>query len=241
MKKALITGASGGIGSAIARAFAKEGYMLMLHYYTNEEAAKALQQELTEAGCPAGIIQADLADAAQAKAMCEEVRRQMGTLDLIINNAGSAHRDLIQELPEDEWDRMIDTDLRSVYLVNKYLLPDMISKKSGCIINISSVIGVYGASYEAVYSAAKGGMNTLTKSMAKELGPSGIRVNAIAPGCIDTPMLDAMSDEEKQILAERTPLGRVGRPEEIAEAAVYLANAGFVTGHVLSVDGGFVL
>ena len=243
MKKALVTGASGGIGSAVARALAKEGYMLMLHYYTNKTAAEDLAKEINEAGGMAGIIQADLSDVSQAKKMCEEVTKQMGTLDLIVNNAGSAHRDLIQVLPEEEWDRMINTDLRSIYLVNKYVLPAMITRKAGCIINISSVIGVYGASFEAVYSAAKGGMNTLTKSMAKELGPSGIRVNAIAPGCIETPMLDAMSDEEKAVLAERAPLGRLGKPEEIADTVVFLASdkASFITGQVIGVDGGFVI
>lgn len=243
MKKALITGASGGIGSAIARALASEGYLLMLQYHTNVAAAQALANEIQAGGGMAGIICADLASPEAVKAMCSEVTRQLGTVDLIVNNAGLSRRSLVQDIAEADWDEMLNVDLRSAFLVDKYLLPGMISRQRGCIIHVSSVIGVYGASYESSYAAAKGGLNALTKSMAKELGPSGIRVNAVAPGCIDTTMLAMLDAEERMELADRASLGRLGSPEDVANAVAFLASdkASFITGQILGVDGGFVL
>ena len=166
-----------------------------------------------------------------------------GVPDLIVNNAGMEGSGLLQDVTVAEWNRIIDTNLRGAFLVTRAFVPGMVSRKSGCIINIASIWGEVGASFESVYSAGKGGLISFTKALAKELGPSGIRVNCISPGCINTRMMDEYTEEEKAALIDETPLGRIGEPEDVANAVVFLASekASFITGQDLGVNGGFVI
>lgn len=233
-KKALITGGGRGIGAAIARALEQDGWQLCLHYNSSRQAALALAEQLH-----AQTFQADVADPAQVRAMVEAV----GPVDLLVCNAGIAQYGLFTDLSDAQWERTLGVDLSGVAHCCRAVLPDMVRKKQGCIINISSMWGIVGASCEAAYSAAKAGVIALTRALAKEYGPSGIRINAIAPGVIETEMLAQFSPEEKQALAEETPLGRLGQPEDVAALCRFLASdaAGFITGQTISVDGGFIL
>ncbi len=233
-KKALITGGGRGIGAAIARALAQDGWQLCLHYNSSRQAALALAEQLHAQTC-----QADVSDPAQVRAMVETV----GSVDLLVCNAGIAQYGLFTDLSDAQWERTLGVDLSGVAHCCRAVLPDMVRKKQGCIINISSMWGIVGASCEAAYSAAKAGVIALTRALAKEYGPSGIRINAIAPGVIETEMLAQFSSEEKQALAEETPLGRLGQPEDVAALCRFLASdaAGFITGQTISVDGGFIL
>ena len=239
MKTALVTGASRGIGAAIARELAKSGFSLLVHYNNSKEEAEKLAAETGALEC----LQADLSKSEEANAMCEAILKKYGGVDLLVNNAGISRFKQFQDITEEMWDRMTDTNLKSNYLVTRALIPAMISKKSGCIINISSMWGVSGASCEAHYSATKAAIIGLTQALAKELGPSGIRVNAVAPGVIKTDMLKFLKEEDLQALAEETPLGRIGTPEDVAKAVAFLAseNASFITGEVLNVNGGFLI
>lgn len=229
MKTALITGGTGAIGEAMVRLFAKE-YEVVFTYLTNAETAKRLSEETG-----AAAVRCDISDGEQAKTLAAHA----ADCDVLINNAGISQIKLITDTTDDEWNKMIATNLSGVFYVTKAVLPSMIHNKCGSIINISSVWGVYGASCEAAYSAAKAGVIGFTKALAKEVGPSGITVNCIAPGVIESPMNAHLSDEEMQVLKDCTPLCRTGTPEEVAEAALYLAKARFVTGQILGVDGGF--
>ncbi|MCI1966102.1 MAG: SDR family oxidoreductase [Oscillospiraceae bacterium] len=241
MKKALVTGASGGIGQAVAARLAKDGYQVFLHYHHNEKRARSLMERLTRAyGTEAALpARADLSDSAQVA----EMFRCAGNIDLLVNNAGIAQQKLFTDLTDRDWDEMFNVDVRGVFLCCRAALPAMIHRKSGCIINISSMWGQVGASCEVHYSAAKAAVIGLTKALAKEVGPSGIRVNCIAPGVIDTEMNAGFSEETMEQLREETPLCRIGSPADIAQAAAFLASpqAGFITGQVLGVSGGMVI
>lgn len=233
---ALVTGASRGIGAAIARVLAREGWTVAVHYQTGRAEAEALAAEL--GGC---AVCADVSDSGQVAAMEEAVRRELGPISLLINNAGIAQQKLFTDLTDADWDRMFAVDVRGVFLCCRAVLPEMIRRKQGNIVNISSVWGVVGASCEVHYSAAKAAVIGLTKALAKEVAPSGIRVNCVAPGVIATGMNAAFSAETMDALQEETPLGRIGRPEDVAEAVAWLASerASFITGQILGVDGGF--
>lgn len=241
MKKALVTGASGGIGRAVAARLAGDGYRVFLNYYKNEESARSLLERLTRAYGPeaAALARADISDPAQV----EDLFRAAGKIDLLVNNAGIAQQKLFTDLTDRDWDDMFNVDVKGVFLCCRAALPAMIREKSGCIVNISSMWGQTGASCEVHYSAAKAAVIGLTKALAKEVGPSGIRVNCIAPGVIDTEMNAGFSEETMAQLREETPLCRIGSPEDIAEAAAFLASerAGFITGQVLGVSGGMVI
>ncbi|MDR0946147.1 MAG: 3-oxoacyl-ACP reductase FabG [Ruminococcus sp.] len=239
---AIITGASRGIGAAIAETFAENDINVIINFLSHEWEAKALRDKLnTKAGKNiAEICKSDVSnpeDVLRLKNFCNEI---FGECDILINNAGISLQKLITQTTTDEWDRLFDVNVKGVYLMTNAVLPEMINRKSGVIINISSVWGISGASCEVAYSASKASVIGFTKALSRELGPSGIRVNCIAPGVIDTPMTQVHSPETLADLCGETPLCRIGKPFDIAEAALYLAKADFMTGQVLTVDGGII-
>lgn len=239
-KVALITGASRGIGRQMARDFAAQGYGVAIGYMQHEQEALALQAEL---GPSALAVQADIADANAIAAMVQKVCAHFGRIDVLINNAGIASFGLLTEISEKDWLRLFDVNVHGAYRCIREVLPQMISRGQGAIINISSMWGVTGASCEVCYSAAKAALIGLTKALAKEVGPSGIRVNCIAPGVIETDMNARLSAADLHALAEETPLGRIGKPEDISAAALFLASskASFITGQILGANGGLVI
>lgn len=243
MSTVLITGASRGIGAQCALSFAKAGYDVALNYCHSEEKALALVKELEALGVKAFAVQADVADSAQVKGMFDAVRRELGAVDVLVNNAGIAHVGLLTDMTDDEWRRLIDTDLSGTFYCCREALSDMIRAHSGVIVNIASMWGEVGASCEAAYSAAKAGVIGLTKALAKEVGPSGVRVNAVSPGVVMTDMMAGFSDDDVAALKNETPLISLGSPEDIADAVLFLASekARFITGQVLSVNGGMVI
>ena len=244
MKNVLITGASGGIGQALARAFAKDGYGAALHYHRGEASARALASELrTQYGVPVLTVGADLCSPAETAAMIGRAQAELGFIGVLVNNAGAAQQKLFTDITDEDWEAMIGIHLGGTFRCCRAVLPEMIRRREGAIINISSMWGQIGGSCEVHYSAAKAGVIGLTKALAKEVGLSGITVNCIAPGVIRTAMLDSFTEEDLAALAEETPAGRLGTPEDVAAAAVFLASesARFITGQVLGVNGGFVV
>ena len=240
----LITGASRGIGAACARRFARDGWRVAVHYYKSEPEALALAEELRAAGNEAVPVRGDLSDSAQAARAVEAAQAALGHLDALVCNAGVALPvQLLTDTTDDQWRRVMGTDLDGVFFTLRAAIPGMVSRKRGAIVTISSMWGVTGGSCEAPYSAAKAGVIGLTKALAKELGPSGIRVNCVAPGAIETDMTAFLTPEDRAALAGEAPLGRMGAPEEVAEAVRFLAGeeARFITGQVLRVDGGMVI
>ena len=243
MSTVLITGASRGIGAQCALSFAKAGYDVALNYCRSEEKALALVKEIEALGVKVFAAQADVADSAQVKEMFDAVRRELGTVDVLVNNAGIAHVGLLTDMTDGEWRRLIDTDLSGTFYCCREALSDMIRAHSGAIVNIASMWGEVGASCEAAYSAAKAGVIGLTKALAKEVGPSGVRVNAVSPGVVMTDMMADFSEDDVAALKDETPLTSLGSPEDIADAVLFLASekARFITGQVLSVNGGMVI
>ena len=240
----LITGASRGIGAACARRFARDGWKVAVHYYKSEAEALALAEELRAAGAEAVPVRGDLSDPAQAARAVEGAQAALGHLDALVCNAGVALPvQLLTDTTDDQWRRVMGTDLDGVFHTLRAAVPGMVSRKRGAIVTVSSMWGVTGGSCEAPYSAAKAGVIGLTKALAKELGPSGIRVNCVAPGAIETDMTAFLTPEDRAALADEAPLGRMGTPEEVAEAVRFLAGeeARFITGQVLRVDGGMVI
>ncbi len=237
MKTALVTGGSGGIGKRICRQLDNLGYRVAVGYNQNRSSADELCRILREAF----PVYCDLADPLRPEKAMELVKKRYGRVDILVNCRGISFYGLIQEMPPEEIDRLIDIDFRGVIYSCRRAAKYMVPAHSGLIINISSVWGTCGASCEAVYSACKGGVTAFTKALAKELGPSGIRVNRISPGVIDTSMLDIFTDEDKKSLVHDTPLGRLGVPEDVAQAVKFLVEDTFVTGRNIPVDGGFGL
>jgi len=238
-KTALITGSSRGIGKAIAIALAKAGCNIILNCATSSDELVKTQNELKDMGYFSFSYLADVSDFDQCKEMFDKIYSLYSNIDILVNNAGVSHVGLFTDTTPDVWKNVLDTNINSVLNCTYFSVPKMVSKKSGSIINISSIWGDRGASCEALYSASKGAVNSFTKAMAKELGPSHIRVNAISAGVIETKMIDFLSDEEKEVLSNEISLMRFGTPEEIAQAALFLADdkSEFLTGQVITVDG----
>lgn len=241
-KTVLITGASRGIGAATSRLFAQSGYNLIINCNKNYEALTSLKEDLERSyhvNCLA--IQADVSNSLAVGKMFSTAYQRFGGIDILINNAGICHSGLLSDLSDVDWHKIIDTNLSSVFYCCKQAIPYMVNKKFGSIVNISSVWGLYGASCEVAYSASKGGINAFTKALAKELGPSNIKVNAIAFGIIDTDMNKCYSDEERADLANETALCRFSTPEEAAAFIYDIAcNHNYLTGQVLQFDGGWI-
>ena len=236
MKTILITGASRGIGRAIAKAFAADGYHVFAVAKNSKDALLSLQEET---GCTP--ILADVSDPDQVSSLYNTIFQHCDQLDVLVNNAGISHIGLLQDMSVEEWDAVLNTNLRSAFLCSKLALPSMIRQQEGIILNISSMWGEHGASCEVAYSASKGGLNAFTKALAQEVAPSGIRVNAIACGAIDTDMNRFLSTEERTELEAGIGLGRFGTPEEVADLALYLCSAksSYLTGQVVTLDGCF--
>lgn len=241
-KTVLITGASRGIGRAAAEAFAKSGYDVAVNYNKSAEAAETLCRELEKYSIKAMPFQADVADKKAVEKMFAEIEIAMGAVSVLVNNAGIAEQALFTDITEEMWDRMFAVNVKGAYNCTQAVLPKMIHEKYGRIINVSSMWGISGASCEVHYSAAKAALIGFTKALAKEVGLSGITVNCVAPGVIDTDMNGHLSPEIISELKEETPLNRIGTPREVAETVLFLASekASFITGQTISVDGGFV-
>lgn len=239
MKTVLITGASGGIGAAIAKEMSDAGYAVALTYNKNKENAEKLCAQFGNAQA----FHFDISSFESVEKLYSDVLSVFGGIDAVVNNAGTAFTGLVQDMTESEILHLVNTDLNGVIYSTKFAAKHMVRNHSGVIINISSIWGVVGASCEAVYSAAKGGVVTFTKAMAKEIGPSGVRVNCVSPGVIKTAMLDQYTDEDLQALADETPLGRIGTPQDVAKAVKFLISddASFITGQNIVVDGGISL
>lgn len=240
----LVTGASGGIGQATARRFALAGYPVVLHYHSNRAAVDALAEELAGQGCRVMLQQADLRDSAQVAQMVQQIGQQWGPVGILVNNAGIAQQKLFTDITDAEWHDMFAVHVDGAFYCTRAVLPDMIHRKQGCIINVSSMWGQTGGSCEVHYSAAKGALQAMTKALAKEVGPSGIRVNCVAPGVILTEMNTRMLDQETlDGLQEETPLQALGTAEDVASMIYFLstAEAGFVTGQIIGVNGGMVI
>ena len=231
MSHVLITGGSRGIGAAAVRVFARAGYEVSFIYEKSAEAAAALAAETG--------ARAIRCDAADTEAVAAAVA-SLPPVDVLVNNAGISHVGLISQISPEEWDRLFAVNVKSIYNTVRAVLPAMLQRQAGAVVNVSSMWGQAGASCEAAYSATKGAVIALTQALARELGPSGIRVNAVSPGVIDTDMNAHLSEEDKQALAEDTPLGRIGTPEEAAKAILFLAEASFITGQNLPVNGGYL-
>ena len=241
MKNIIVTGASRGIGKCLAKNLSKEGNNVLLNYNQSEKQALEIQRELKDEGFLIEIYKADVSKKSELKGMVDYALKKWGYVDVLINNAGIAKLNLFQDITEEEWDEMINTNLKSAFCATQLVLPSMINRKNGLIINISSMWGIVGASCETLYSITKAGVDAMTKSLAKELGPSNIRVNSIAPGIIDTDMNSALDEHIKKELEGATPLGKIGKPIDIYRCVKWLIEDEFTTGQVISVNGGYVI
>ena len=241
---ALVTGSSRGIGRAVAAELAREGWAVCVNYIQHQQAAEDAVRAIRDAGGRAVAVQADVADGAAEAEMVRRAERELGGhVSLLVNNAGVAGQAQFQDITDEMWDRYLAVNLGGARNTIRAVLPRMISEKAGCIVNISSIWGLRGASCEVAYACTKAAIIALTRSLAAELGPSHIRVNCVAPGVIDTDMVQVLGRETLDDLAEQTPLGRLGTPEDIAHAVAFLASdrASFITGQVLTADGGFIV
>ena len=242
-KTVLITGASRGIGAETAKQFARAGYRVAINYYTHREAAETLQKELESAGADCAAFCADVSDRIQVDAMVRQIIARFGQIDVLVNNAGIARQKLFTDITADEWRQMFSVNMDGMFHTTQAVLPQMIRRKSGKIINLSSIWGISGASCEVHYSASKAAVLGFTKALAKELGPSNITVNCVAPGVVSTEMNANLDQSAMDALCEEAPLGRIGSPSEISGLILFLASeqGDFITGQVISPNGGIVI
>lgn len=238
----LITGASRGIGAAIAERFASVGMNVVIHYLHSHESANEVARKCMSYGSKVLTVTADLRSKEQIMRMREKLEHHGFMPDILVNNAGIAHYGLLSDVSEEEWDDVMAVNLKGMFLCTQTFMQRMISQKYGRIINVSSIWGLSGASCEVVYSTTKGGLNAFTKALAKELAPSGVTVNAVAPGAVDTVMLNHLNSEEKNGLEREIPAGRLAQPEEIASLVYFIAlpESGYITGQIISPNGGWL-
>lgn len=241
MKTVIITGASRGIGAETAKLFAKNGYATIINYNNSQEQAMALKQQLESQGCCVDLFKADVSVYDECQAMVQYVIKKYKRIDVLVNNAGIAQIKPLFDVSEDDFDKMMNINFKSVFNMCKIVSDYMVSQKSGKIINLSSVWGEVGSSCETVYCASKAAVIGFTKALAKELGPSNINVNCVAPGFIQTDMNSCLDQQDIQQIVEETPLARVGLPQDVANAILFLAqeSASFITGQVMHVGGGW--
>ena len=238
-KVVIVTGGARGIGKAIVLALAEVGYKVVLNYNKSEKEAIEIKELLTEKGQSVEIYKADVSKKEEVEGLVNFTIERFGKVDVLVNNAGIYNFNLIQDIEEVEWDKIINTNLKSVFLCSQAVIKDMLKRKNGCIINISSIDGEKGAAGEVHYCASKAGIDGITKALARELGPSNIRVNSIAPGAIDTDMTKDVTDEDWKVVIDETPLRKLGEPEDIAKCVKWIIEDNFTTGQVISVNGGW--
>ena len=241
MKTVIVTGGSRGIGEAIVKELARSGYQVILNYNQSEEKAKKIQNELQEENGCVEIFKADVSKREEVKKLIEFTLEKFKRIDILVNNAGIDQIKPFMDLTDEDWNKMLQVNLNSVFYCTQEVLENMIHHKSGCIINISSIWGITGASCEVHYSTAKAGIDGMTKALAKELGPSNIRANSIAPGMIATDMNKSFTASEIEEIKKEIPLERLGRPEEIAKCVKWLVEDTYTTGQVISPNGGWVI
>lgn len=237
---ALVTGSSRGIGAAIAVRLSRAGWAVCVNYLEQKEKAEALVRMLRNENSVAMAWQADVSDRDQVNRMVRAVEEELGSVTLLVNNAGIARQQQFQDIDEETWQRILSVNLGGCFHCSQAVIGPMLRAHSGCIINISSIWGSHGASCESAYSASKHAIIGLTRSMAAEFAPSGIRVNCVAPGVIDTDMIQVLGTATLDLLREEMPMGRFGSPEDVADSVLHLAQAEYITGQVLTVDGGFI-
>ncbi len=240
-KIAIVTGASRGIGREVAKELAESGITVIANYNKSEEEAKKLQQELEEQNFKLEIVKADVSKREDVKKLVEYTIEKHGKIDILINNAGISEYKLFTDETDEDWDKLINTNLYSAFAMSQEVIPNMVHNKKGCIINISSIWGIVGGSLEVLYSISKAGLDGMTKALAKELGPSNIRVNSIAPGMINTKMNSKFTEKEIEEIKEEIPLERLGNPQDIAKCVKWLIDDNYTTGQVISINGGWVI
>ena len=240
-KIAIVTGASRGIGREVAKELAESGITVIANYNKSEEEAKKLQQELEEQNFKLEIFKADVSKREDVKKLVEYTIEKHGKIDILINNAGISEYKLFTDETDEDWDKLINTNLYSAFAMSQEVIPNMVHNKKGCIINISSIWGIVGGSLEVLYSISKAGLDGMTKALAKELGPSNIRVNSIAPGMINTKMNSKFTEKEIEEIKEEIPLERLGDPQDIAKCIKWLIEDNYTTGQVISINGGWVI